>query len=128
MYAPFGSGFATFGSGSSVKNYSPLYDVLEYYRIYGFTRENPQFLNDSYIAMFIAQFGYIGMACFVGIVLLFLLMISKRSGNLQAFVLVLFLYAVTSLFTELYLTTSLGIVTFFLMGTVLGNEEKKPDI
>lgn len=127
MFAPYGSGFATFGSGSSVKNYSPLYDTLQYYRYYGFTKENPQYLNDSYIAMFIAQFGYIGIACFTLIVSLFLIMISKRSGYTQAFTLVLFLYTITSLFTELYLTTSLGIVTFFLIGTIFGNEEK-PDL
>ncbi|WP_137657381.1 hypothetical protein [Listeria newyorkensis] len=126
MYAPFGAGFASFGSGSSVKNYSRLYDMLRFYDYYGFTRENPQYLNDSFIAMFIAQFGYIGTACFAIILLLFLLMINRRSGRIQALTLVLFLYAVTSLFTELYLTTSLGIITFFLVGTAFGDEEEKP--
>ncbi|CAM4118914.1 hypothetical protein [Listeria booriae] len=126
MYAPFGAGFASFGSGSSVKNYSHLYDKFRFYEYYGFTRENPQYLNDSFIAMFIAQFGYIGTACFALILLIFLLMINRRSGRIQAFTLVLFLYAVTSLFTELYLTTSLGIITFFLIGIAFGDEKEKP--
>ncbi|MBC6315247.1 hypothetical protein [Listeria grandensis] len=126
MYAPFGAGFASFGSGSSVKNYSSLYDTLRFYEYYGFTRENPQYLNDSYVAMFLAQFGYIGVVCFGLIIVLFLLMINRRSGSTQAFTLVLFLYAITSLFTELYLTTSLGIITFFLIGISFGNEGTKP--
>ncbi|MBC1936004.1 hypothetical protein HCA69_06460 [Listeria grandensis] len=125
MYAPFGAGFASFGSGSSVKNYSSLYDMLRFYDYYGFTRDNPQYLNDSFIAMFIAQFGYIGTACFAAILVVFLLMINRRSGRIQAFTLVLFLYAVTSLFTELYITTSLGILTFFLIGTAFGEKQSQ---
>ncbi|MBC2037417.1 hypothetical protein [Listeria booriae] len=128
MYAPFGAGFASFGSGSSVKNYSSLYDMLRFYDYYGFTRDNPQYLNDSFIAMFIAQFGYIGTACFAAILVIFLLMINRRSGRIQAFTLVLFLYAVTSLFTELYLTTSLGIFTFFIIGVAFGDKETKPGL
>ncbi|MBC1561374.1 hypothetical protein [Listeria booriae] len=128
MYAPFGAGFASFGSGSSVKNYSSLYDMLRFYDYYGFTRDNPQYLNDSYIAMFIAQFGYIGIACFAMILVIFLLMINRRSGRIQAFTLVLFLYAVTSLFTELYLTTNLGVITFFFIGIAFGDEGRRPDL
>ncbi|MBC2205970.1 hypothetical protein [Listeria booriae] len=128
MYAPFGAGFASFGSGSSVKNYSSLYDMLRFYDYYGFTRDNPQYLNDSYIAMFIAQFGYIGITCFAMILVIFLLMINRRSGRIQAFTLVLFLYAVTSLFTELYLTTNLGVITFFFIGIAFGDEGRRPDL
>ncbi|MBC1891478.1 hypothetical protein [Listeria booriae] len=128
MYAPFGAGFASFGSGSSVKNYSSLYDMLRFYDYYGFTRDNPQYLNDSYIAMFIAQFGYIGIACFAMILVIILLMINRRSGRIQAFTLVLFLYAVTSLFTELYLTTNLGVITFFFIGIAFGDEGRRPDL
>ncbi|AQY51818.1 hypothetical protein PWEIH_05119 [Listeria weihenstephanensis FSL R9-0317] len=128
MYAPFGAGFASFGSGSSVKNYSSLYDMLRFYDYYGFTRDNPQYLNDSYIAMFLAQFGYIGTLCFAGILVIFLLMINQLSGSIQVFTLVLFVYAVTSLFTELYLTTNLGIITFFFIGIIFGDEGTRSDL
>lgn len=123
-FNPMGSGLGTYGSGSSVSEYSPIYDWLQFYKTYGFTRDNPQFLNDSYIAMLIGQFGYFGLVIFAGIAIIFLLLISKKRGNIQLFILVLFLYSMTSIVTELYLTTNLGVLAFFLIGTAMNETDE----
>ncbi|MBC1605515.1 hypothetical protein HCJ39_12405 [Listeria rocourtiae] len=127
-FKPLGSGLGTYGSGSSVSEYSPIYDWLQFYKTYGFTRDNPQFLNDSYVAMLIGQFGYLGMVIFAGIVIIFLLLISKKRGNVQLFILILFLYSMTSIVTELYLTTNLGVLAFFLMGVAMNETDENLNV
>jgi len=63
-YAPFGSGFGTFGCAAAAKEYSPLYYKYELNTIWGLTPENPMFLADTFYPIYIAQFGFFGIILF----------------------------------------------------------------
>lgn len=61
-FFPLGSGFATYGSAEAAKHYSPLYLEYKFYRHWGMGMgDNGQFLYDTYWAMVIGQFGWIGL-------------------------------------------------------------------
>jgi hypothetical protein len=64
-YKPFGSGFATFGGEQAKQFYSPLYVKYGFFHIYGMDEEKGFFLNDNYIAMILAQTGYVGLFIFL---------------------------------------------------------------
>lgn len=68
---PLGTGFGTFGSAIAAQNYSPLYTQLGYPMLDGMSPENTAYLNDSFWPEIIAQFGFIGTALFVGVLILF---------------------------------------------------------
>lgn len=78
-YFPFGSGFATFGSGAAAKYYSPLYYQFEFNNFYGMSPEEPLFLNDTFWPMIIGQLGFIGIILFVFLLGSFLITIYKKS-------------------------------------------------
>lgn len=59
-YAPFGAGFATYGSSTAIRNYSELYYKYGFNQIYGMTKEYHPYLMDNYYQQIIGQFGYIG--------------------------------------------------------------------
>ena len=63
-YAPFGSGFGTFGCAAAAKEYSPLYYKYDLDLIWGLRPENPMFLADSFYPIYIAQFGFLGLIMF----------------------------------------------------------------
>ncbi len=61
-FAPFGSGFATFGSAitSSGEYYSPLYYQYGYESIYGLSPLNPSYVSDTFWPTIVAQLGFVG--------------------------------------------------------------------
>lgn len=67
-YAPFGSGFATFGSAvtSEMQYYSSLYYQYGLSTVYGLTPGDASFLSDTFWPTVLGQFGWIGILCFAG--------------------------------------------------------------
>lgn len=63
-YLFFGRGYGTYGSQASGSYYSYLYKELNMDKIYGLAEGNAMFVNDAYYAMFIGQFGLIGIVFF----------------------------------------------------------------
>lgn len=90
-YFPFGSGFATYGSAEAAKNYSPLYIQYHFDKHWGMSRDFGPFLNDTYWASVLGQFGWIG-AIIMGIVYI-RIFISFTNGKTMRFDLKAFLYA-----------------------------------
>lgn len=73
-FAPFGSGFATFGSAvtASVENYSPLYYLFGFDSYFGLSPLNPHFVSDTFWPTVAAQLGYIGAVCYaLAIIMIF---------------------------------------------------------
>lgn len=70
QHFPFGTGFATFGSALAESNYSPLYLQLGYADNYGMGPDNAMFLTDCFWPEIFAQFGVIGTALFVAVLVL----------------------------------------------------------
>ncbi len=64
-YLPLGGGFATYGSFYSAIEYSPLYSIYGISNVYGLSQSNPAFVADTFWAMIIGQFGYIGLCIYV---------------------------------------------------------------
>lgn len=62
-YLPFGSGFATYATYASGAYYSPVYAKYDMNRMYGLTKEAPDFIADTYYPA-LAQFGIVGVILF----------------------------------------------------------------
>lgn len=82
-FFPLGSGFATYGSNASLNPYSPLYDELGFSQIYGLSRENSQYLVDSFWPIVIGQGGWLSLLAVILAVFAFSLdvMILSKSRN-----------------------------------------------
>ena len=64
-FFPFGTGFATFGGQEAFDNYSVLYERFGFENIYGLSRSTGFFANDNYMAMILAQNGFIGLILYI---------------------------------------------------------------
>lgn len=123
-YFPLGSGFGTFASFASVKNYSPIYFDYGMNNIYGFSPENPMYLMDGYFAMGLGQFGLIGFTLLVSIIFsIFYLAIKKSEYSLLS--LSISFYVLISLFTESLLSTSLGLGFMLILGRITIKNNKR---
>lgn len=71
---PLGSGFATFGTYMSGEYYSPLYYEYGLNTVWGLWPSSPSFVSDSFWPAILAQFGFVGLA-----VQLFLLVETGKS-------------------------------------------------
>jgi hypothetical protein len=71
QYFPLGAGYATFGSNMSVREYSPLYYQLGYYKIQGMSEDTASYLNDGFWQIVFGQFGFIGAILFAIIIIYF---------------------------------------------------------
>lgn len=71
-YSPLGSGFGTFASYYSGVSYSEVYYDLAIDNVYGLSPAHPGYIADSFWPMIIGQFGYLGLFCYAGIVILFM--------------------------------------------------------
>lgn len=73
-YFPLGTGFGTYGSYISGKEYSPVYQLYNINDVWGIQKDNPSFISDSFWPMILGQFGYIGAILY----LLSILLIFKK--------------------------------------------------
>lgn len=67
---PFGSGFGTYASSVSAKNYSKIYYKYGIDNIYGIRKGEAYFISDTFWPMILGQFGIIGILLFVSILFL----------------------------------------------------------
>ncbi|MDT2771484.1 hypothetical protein P7H46_11710 [Enterococcus pseudoavium] len=79
---PLGSGYATFGSEMASRYYSPLYTALGFEGYAKMGRYDGEYLNDTFIAMVLGQFGWIGFLIYYGIFGLILKMTSKINNSI----------------------------------------------
>jgi len=63
-YFPFGSGWATFGSGFSSDPYSPIYSLYNINYVWGLTIERPVFMSDCFWPMILAETGVFGLVTY----------------------------------------------------------------
>lgn len=77
-FFPFGTGFATFGGKEAFENYSVLYERFGFEYIWGLSPSTGMFAHDNYMAMIIAQNGFIGYLLY----LILLWLIFRKINNL----------------------------------------------
>lgn len=71
QYFPLGTGFGSFGSSMAVQHYSKLYVELGYNTMSALGTDSV-YLSDTFWPTVMAQTGWIGLFCFIGIVLVLL--------------------------------------------------------
>lgn len=67
---PIGSGFGTYGSNVSSKNYSNIYYKYGIGNTYGIREGEAYFISDTFWPMILGQFGVIGLILFISILIL----------------------------------------------------------
>lgn len=121
-YFPFGSGFATYGSDMAARNYSVLYYRYRFHKQFGLSPLNGDFLNDCYLAMVIGEFGYIGLAAYL--VLLLVIFSQLNSINLmksaKAMTLAIYIGLVISCVGTAIIKSSIGVFIMAMLGLMCG--------
>ena len=82
--APFGSGFATFGSRAAQVHYSPLYYKYNMMTIPGITPEHPNYACDTFYPCILGESGWMGFAAYFIMVVLLILIIFRTQKNTAA--------------------------------------------
>lgn len=80
-YFPLGTGFSTYGSSEAGKNYSPLYYKYGFNEGYGISYNNRMYLLDNYWPSIMGQFGAIGLAIVILLIINLIKSIIKRNKN-----------------------------------------------
>lgn len=132
-YAPFGSGFATYGSEMAIRNYSPLYVRYGFDGVWGLQEttysaksDSPSFLNDIYYFSIIAQLGWLGFACFFCSLIYIFYNINRMHCNIReksiciGIVSALYIAGIASGMTK----TSMSVFAFSIIGYLVGYHEK----
>lgn len=69
LYFPFGAGFASYGSDMAYRYYSPVYYEIGFDKIWGLNLINGSVINDNFWPMLLGQFGFVGVTCYLIILL-----------------------------------------------------------
>lgn len=124
-YFPLGSGFATFGSDQAARLYSPLYYEYGFSGLFGMSTEDGSFLSDTFWAMAIGQFGWIGFFLY-GLVYLRIFMSFKRKYNSppdqKALLYSSFISYMIHAVGSAILSSSAGVIGFIAIAMVLGSD------
>lgn len=125
---PIGSGFGTFGSNASKINYSPIYQKYEINNVWGMTQTDGAFISDNFWPMIIGQFGYIGFAAFIVLIITIFNLIQKTYNNdihMYYGSIMAFLYLLISSTTESAFVNPLAIMFALIIGYSLNTKERK---
>jgi len=128
-YAPFGSGFATYGGEQAKQHYSPLYVKYGLLYVYGLgtghNGKHGNFLNDNYLAMIIAQTGYFGTLIYIVILFqLFQILNEDKRSSIRYKTIAMAAFAmlvVCSIGTGIIKSTN-GVFLFTLLAILPSNE------
>lgn len=123
-YFPLGAGFGTYGSSASIQNYSNVYKELGFGDIYGFSQQTTFYLTDSFIAMIMGQFGYMGLFLISSIFVCIFLLVKKNS-QYETFILLLYIYILISMVTENFISSTYGVLAFLLIGMLVNRNNKE---
>ncbi len=77
-YFPLGAGLGRYGSWISSLYYSPIYEQYGISKIWGMSRDMPNFIMDTFWPMVIGETGFIGFILYLGIILIFCKSLSKQ--------------------------------------------------
>ncbi|MGK0605899.1 hypothetical protein [Enterococcus gilvus] len=124
---PIGTGFGSFGSEMAARYYSPLYYSLGYNNLHGLDgNANFSTLNDNYLAMLLAQLGWIGALLYYSIFFL----IAKYSfcfkKNRQRLIAIstIITYTIASIGSG-SIKSSAGVIGFGFLGVILSDKKKQ---
>ena len=127
-YFPFGSGFATYATHASGLHYSPIYVNYEIDNVWGMTKDNYNFIADTYYPS-LAQFGVVGILLFILFWVYILrkaFMFSKGLNNTHLLTLIVLIvgYFAIECTTDAIFTANRGFFTLMMLGMILGDLRK----
>lgn len=133
-FAPLGSGFATYGSNVTASSqwYSSLYYEYGLSTVYGLTPTDPSFLSDAFWPTVLGQFGWVGLTCYVGMLITLFRLTYRLTPNARLAVVCCFAYLLISSTSEsaffnpqsVYLAFCLALVVIMGMsGNVVRGEK-----
>ena len=113
-YFPLGSGFATYGSAEAAVHYSPLYYLYGFNKVAGLTPDKPSFSSDTFWAMALGQFGWIGSILYFSVyILTFVSMAkSKMPASKKAFIYAIYIQHLINGLGTAILSSSSGMIAF----------------
>lgn len=126
-YFPLGSGFATFGSDQAAREYSELYYQYGFNDLFGMNRDDASFLSDTFWAMAIGQFGWIGFAIYAWVYIRIFASIKKQrqfSTEQKAFVYAAYLQYIVHAVGSAILSSSAGVVGFIALAILFEPEDR----
>lgn len=123
-YFPLGSGFSTFGSGEAANHYSPLYYKYGFDKMFGMTPEDTSFLNDTFWASCLGQFGWIGTILYFIVFVRIALVIRKKDYDYRkkAFIYAAFSQYMVHAIGAAILSSSAGMIGFMSLGLFISND------
>lgn len=129
-YAPFGSGFATYGSDMARRFYSPLYIQYGFNSMYGLSQESDLCLNDAHLAMIIGQFGFVGFLFWIYMYnLIFKQLVRKTTNGLSKFwIMGIFFSLIFGSIGTGTTRSSIGILCWIIIGIYIGIEKNNKQI
>lgn len=124
-YFPLGTGYGTFASAFSAKEYSPVYKLYNINKVYGISEKKSSFVCDAYWAMILGQTGVIGFVLFIVILIIVCLNIVKvKTSFREKYILAIpLLYLLISSFGESSFSNIFGVSLFFLFALHLNEVE-----
>ena len=126
-YMPFGSGFASYATYASGAYYSPIYGKYGMERMYGLTKDAPDFIADTYYPA-LAQFGV------VGVILFFTFWISLAIKALKSYsicmkeslmALLIIIFILIECTTDATITHNRGMFMMIMLGLIFYDIRKK---
>jgi hypothetical protein len=128
QFFPIGSGFGTYGSASAAKYYSPYYFSFGYNHIYGLMETRTSYLTDTFWPIIIAQFGYVSLFLFIGIIIMFLKKIfylydTKRNYFLSTFTAFGYLIVMSTSSTSFFNPAAVNYATILAIGLTLDTDK-----
>lgn len=121
-FFPLGSGFGTFASYLSGRDYSNIYDMYGISNVIGMTREEYNFISDVFWPYIYGQFGIFGLLIYVKIILTIFFR-QFRSGitdSARIAMAVVWIYALIASTSEAYFTNGTGVQMALLLTMFIG--------
>ena len=129
-YVPIGGGFATFGTPMSGKYYSKAYYEYGLSERWGFMPNYYGYISDGGWATMLGQFGYLGTAIFLSIIIFLILSIYERikntNINLQPYI-ALIGYLLISSTNEVAFSSSYAIFYALLLAIIVLKQQNKEE-
>lgn len=130
QYLPIGSGYATFGTLSSINSYSEAYFFTGLSDKWGFMKDAGSFVGDGGWATEIGQFGYLGtLCCVIYIIHIFKDVKEKNKNNISCYVSILLYMLIastseTTINSEYIVLFGCALVFIANLDKLIPNEEK----
>lgn len=127
QHFPLGSGFGTYGSAEAAKNYSPLYYEYGFANRWGMTPHDGKFLHDTYWPTVLGQFGWIGAALYITVLVRIFLTFNYTplNSNRRAFLYAMFIQYIVHAVGSSILQSSAGFLGFITLGLCTIVDEEK---